>query len=372
VPRGKLETIRDCEDFVRGCTFFGVGGGGAPSKGLKLLTDELADGRVPAWVDLDELPDDAWLACAWGMGSIAPLTPEREAAMAAVGLERWRVEKNLAAALRELEAYTGRRLTAVVPLEPGGSNTPNPLAAATRLGLATVDADLAGRAIPEITQTLPVLAGKPVTPMAAVDLWGDVSLIRETVNPAMAERIGKFLAVAAFGHTGLAGFLMRVGEAGPVVVRGTLSRCHHLGRVIREAREARTSVVEAILEATGAVRLFTGIVSKKEWEDRDGYMIGKTTIIGSPGGGGVFEIWFKNENHVGWLDGVPVASSPDLISVVHATSGEPVTNTDVQVDQPVVVFGLPCVDAFRSPRGLEALGPGHFGFDIDYSPVEEP
>ncbi len=27
--------------------------------------------------------------------------------------------------------------------------------------------------------------------------------------------------------------------------------------------------------------------------------------------------------------------------------------------------------AFRTPKGLELLGPRHFGFDLDYIPIEE-
>jgi len=27
--------------------------------------------------------------------------------------------------------------------------------------------------------------------------------------------------------------------------------------------------------------------------------------------------------------------------------------------------------AFRSPKGIEVLGPRHFGFDFDYRPIEE-
>jgi hypothetical protein len=27
--------------------------------------------------------------------------------------------------------------------------------------------------------------------------------------------------------------------------------------------------------------------------------------------------------------------------------------------------------AFRSPKGIEVIGPRHFGFDFDYRPIEE-
>ena len=34
-----LATQQDCEDFVRGLTFLGTGGGGAPERGLKMLLE---------------------------------------------------------------------------------------------------------------------------------------------------------------------------------------------------------------------------------------------------------------------------------------------------------------------------------------------
>ena len=46
MPRGKLETLQDCEDFVRGCLFMGTGGGGSVAWGMGMLKDALKDGLV--------------------------------------------------------------------------------------------------------------------------------------------------------------------------------------------------------------------------------------------------------------------------------------------------------------------------------------
>ena len=37
----------------------------------------------------------------------------------------------------------------------------------------------------------------------------------------------------------------------------------------------------------------------------------------------------------------------------------------------VAVIGLRAVEQFRSPKGLDILGPGHFGFDMNYTPIEK-
>jgi DUF917 family protein len=38
---------------------------------------------------------------------------------------------------------------------------------------------------------------------------------------------------------------------------------------------------------------------------------------------------------------------------------------------PVAMVGrAPLAPGFRSPKGIEVLGPRHFGFDFDYRPIE--
>lgn len=82
------------------------------------------------------------------------------------------------------------------------------------------------------------------------------------------------------------------------------------------------------------------------------------------------KIWFKNENHISWKDGKPFVTSPDMLIVVDGKTGEPYTNTKIAEGQDVAVICLKAVERFRSPRGIDILGPGHFGFKINYTPVE--
>ncbi|MEA2527977.1 MAG: uncharacterized protein QOF73_5204, partial [Thermomicrobiales bacterium] len=36
----------------------------------------------------------------------------------------------------------------------------------------------------------------------------------------------------------------------------------------------------------------------------------------------------------------------------------------------VVVLGIPCDPRWRTPEGLALVGPGYFGYDATYVPVE--
>ena len=136
-------------------------------------------------------------------GAWAPLLPaihkKHTESWRVLGIAGPRYDRNLAIAIQELERYSGAKIRLIIPMEPGGRNMPNPMSSGSRLGIPLADGDYTGRAIPEIIQIVPCIAGCKPWPATSVDPWGNVVIIRESVNPPMAERIGKHLAVAAFG-----------------------------------------------------------------------------------------------------------------------------------------------------------------------------
>ncbi|MDW7672891.1 MAG: DUF917 family protein, partial [Bacillota bacterium] len=72
----KLSTRTEVEDFVRGCTFYGTGGGGLPENGIDSLMSEIEKGNEVGWVDVNDIDDNSITVCPFLMGSIAPHTPE--------------------------------------------------------------------------------------------------------------------------------------------------------------------------------------------------------------------------------------------------------------------------------------------------------
>jgi DUF917 family protein len=367
-----LTTVQDCEDLISGCLFMGTGGGGDVEWGRGMLTAALEQGLRLEWTDLADIPDDAWTCTAFGMGSIAPTGPETEQAIAKLGLEDRMGHRAMAQAVRELTEYAGKPISVIVPSELGAGNTPAPLVTAAQLGITCIDGDYAGRAIPDEMQGTPYLYGKSSHPLASVDPWGDVVILKEPQSPFMLERIGKMLAVAAFGHTYQAATLLPAAEMKEIVVPGTLTKCLALGRAIREAREAGADPIAAAAAQAGGQVLFEGRVTKKDWEDRDGYMFGTTTIEGTGRHAGhTLAVWFKNENHVSWLDGAPWICSPDIVVLADPKTGEGYTNTLIDAGDEVAAVGIRGLEGFRSERGLGCAGPRYFGFDIDYRPIED-
>jgi len=159
---------------VRGCTFFGTGGGGNPKEGISLLMETLRSGKSIGWTHMKEVNDEALVTSLAGMGSIAPLTAEKEKMFEQLGLRDRKAKRPLVEAVRVLEEHLQKSVDVIVPAELGGGNTAIPLDTAAQLGKIIVDGGYAGRAIPEIEQCAPAMAHKEVTPIACVDDWGKI------------------------------------------------------------------------------------------------------------------------------------------------------------------------------------------------------
>jgi DUF917 family protein len=371
-----LRTKQECQDFVRGLCFMGTGGGGPPKLGLKLLLDQLEAGREIECVDIDSLPDDAWTATVAGMGGRGG-TGGTEGELEQLGCveEKHDPLGRMVGAVRALEDYAGVKVEAIVPVEIGASNVPAPVAAALELGVPAVDGDYAGgRAIPEVPQTIPEIRGVSVCPASFVTRWGDVLILKDTVSTAMADRIGRMIIVAVYGGMGISCYLLQVKEARELLAAGTLTSALQVGQAIREAREEGADPVAAAVKAVGGWLLFEGEVTSSAVMDEESYAFG----LGSHELGGLreyegrsFKIWYKNEYHISWLDGVPFVTSPDSMIMVQLHTGEPGTSYDFSVGDQVAIVGRRAHEAFRSQRGIELLGPRHFRFDIDYVPIEE-
>ncbi len=372
MPRRQLSTMQECEDLISGGLFMGTGGGGSPQRGRGVFSAALDERLKIEWVDIDDISDDSWTVTTYGMGSIAPTSPETQEEIARAGLVDKLGHAHMDLAVREMEEYAQVKIGAIVPVELGAGNTPAPLVTGARLGIPVVDGDYAGRAVPEEMQGTPYLYDKKGWPFTSVDRWGNVCIVKEACSPHMMERIGKMLSMAAYEGCSMAAYLLPGREMKQILVRDTLTKSLELGRTIHQARERGKDPVLASLDFTGGTLLFEGEVVKKEWEDRGGYMFGTTYIEGKRQfRGHTFKVWFKNENQVSWLDDEPFVTSPDLVVIVDRVSGEGITNTLIEAAQEVAVIGVKGLEDFRSEKGLAGAGPRYFGFDIDYVPIED-
>ena len=368
MPDGVLSTSDDIADFTRGTDFLSASGGAAPTECAELLRDDLDRGLELRWSDLSTLADDDLVVSTFFSGSIAPETWEAGEIQRANGVTPT-VARPLVDAVRELEAHLGVHVAAVISVEIGGFNTGHALDAAANLGIPILDADYAGRAIPEAQCITPTMFGESIAPMACVDYYGDVTIVKAAANNNMSERLGKFIAMASFGLVGCAGIPLRAELVKRIAVPGTLTESLEIGRAIREARDAGSDPVATLVERVpNASVLVRGRIVDRTWENRDGYMWGEHVIEGESKS---LRVWFKNENHLSWLDGEPFVASPDIIEFVDDSTGEPRVNTDLEIGDEIAVIGVKRRPQFDTREGMAALGPEHWGFDFAFRPIEE-
>jgi DUF917 family protein len=368
---GQIQTETDADDFLRGANFMSASGGGDPAVERRQLHEDVQDSLDIGWVPLESLGADEVLFSVCYSGSIAPESfddPEDRALALGGGKVH---ERPFVEAIHLLEEVLDVRCGGLVSIELGGINSGAILSAAARAGLPLVDGDYAGRAIPELHATAPHMHGAQVLPFACVDHFGNQVVIRSSPSNAWAERISKHLAFSSLGLIACAFAALPASRVAEIYIPQTMSECLALGRAIREAREAGSDPVMAACDALDGRLLFRGTVTGRDWANT-GYMEGTHELEGSGDfAGHLLAVWFRNENHVTWLDGEPWVASPDLIEFCDPETGEPLVNTYLELGQEIAVVGRRRRDQFDSPAGLDTLGPRHFGFDVEFRGIEE-
>lgn len=364
----KTLSKEELHDILYGCTVLGTGGGGSLDKGLGLIDAALAEGKLFNLVSLDELPDEAYIATPYACGAISPLTAEEEAKYA--GLARIDEDSALRA-FRVMESYFGKDFYGVVSTELGGGNTAVAFNVGARLGKYIVDADPAGRSVPELQHSTYYVKGLPIAPIAVANEFGDTAIIKDVASDLRAEALVRAMAVVSKNSIGVVDHPAKARDFRSAVIPGAISYALKIGAALRSAREQGDDVASRIAAAGKGFVLFRGRVADFRWETRDGFTVGDVLVAGSGEySGSDYKLWFKNENIIAWRNGTIEVTVPDLICVLRDDMKEPVTNPNYEVGMPVSIFGLPAPAEWRTAEGLKVFGPAHFGYDMVYEPLE--
>ena len=346
----------DMEDIAVGGAIMGTGGGGDPYVGKLMAQQAILKCGPVKIIDVTELPDDALVVPVCMMGAPTVMT------------EKLPQGDELMNAFRALEQLLGRKIDAVLCGEAGGVNSTTPFVVAAASGLPLVDGDGMGRAYPELQMVTFTLHGVSATPMVLCDDKGN-SLVLNTVSNAWTERLARAATVEMGGSALLAFYAMDGATAKKAVVRGTLSLCADLGRALREARAAHEDPVQAIKAKLGAEEIFTGRIKDIERRTEGGFARGTARFEGVDGWRGqTLRLDFQNEFLMAERDGKVIVTTPDLITLLEAESGNPVTADSLRYGLRLVALAFEASSAWRSPEGIALVGPRYFGYDVDYTP----
>jgi DUF917 family protein len=242
-------------------------------------------------------------------------------------------------------------------------------------GKPCIDGDCCGRAKPEIAISTTHVAGISITPLVIVTPFDEVMVLKSAVDDYRAEDICRHVAIVSGGGVTVARCPARKKEYLKGIMQGQVTKCIELGEAIRKARNEHRDPVKAIIEKTNAYFLFNGIVGSYEDIAEGAFNYGNWVIKGlGRFSGHVFRVWFKNENLISWLDGKIYVTCPDLICVVDRRTGIGLQNmvkTGIYNGSEVVVLGIKAPELWRTSKGIEIFGPRHFGYDLEYVPLEE-
>lgn len=358
---------QEITDILYGCTVLGTGGGGNLNRGLYMINKDIEEGRELYLADLDELSDDSYIATPYGCGAPAAEGSEEE--------DRFHTLPHLddspaVLAFKSLEKYLARKFFAVSSTELGGENTAEALHIAFQLGLPIMDADPAGRSVPELQHSSYFVKGVPIDPLAVATNFGESIILEKVCNDFRAEEIVRSIAVSSGDDVGVADHPMTGKAYKESVIPGAISYALKIGKILRECKADGDEAASKIAEACSGKVLFRGVLTSAPWKTEGGFNVGEINLTGAREfEGEEYKILFKNENMVSYRGGKLDASIPDLICMIDE-GGNPLTTPNFNDGMKINVLGLPSPEVWTTERGLEVFGPRAMGYDFEYVPFK--
>ncbi|WP_328452572.1 DUF917 domain-containing protein [Amycolatopsis sp. NBC_00438] len=345
-------TAGDVPALERGAALLGSGGGGDTATAAVLLRRQLERGHEPLVRPVASLPPAARVVPVGVVGATAAFT------------EKLPGGDEFAAAVAAVERWTGERADAVMSIEIGGLNGLMPLVVALELGRAYVDADLSGRGLPRLDQLAVAATGRGIAPAALAEPGGQVMLLA-TGSDAMVERGARAFVASSGGWAAFALAPIPAGELAACSVPGTTSAALALGcRVLALGESPARDRLETALEGSVLARGRVLEVARHVGRSSPGFGRGSLTLA-DHADGSLLRLEMENEYLLALRDGAPVASTPDVLSVLDHRTGVPVTCDAIRAGVEVDVVRLAAAPFWTDPRRLPVLHPRAYGIDCD-------
>ena len=347
------------EDLALGAAVLGTGGGGDPYIGKLMAREAIRQYGPVELYTLDELDDNDLIVPTAMMG--APT----------VMVEKMPNGGDIVNAFESIGKYLGKPIKATMSIEAGGLNSVVPIYLAARLGIPMVDCDGMGRAFPEIQMVTHTIHGISATPFAMSDERGNTVLM-ETINNNWTETFARSITVNMGAMAMIAMYPATAKELKEAAIQGTITLAEEIGKIVRRARMEENNPVETIRDAVNGFLIFKGKIGDVQRRTEAGFAKGDAFIHGiEEYAGQNLQLSFQNEHLAARIDGEFKVTVPDLLAVLDVDTGEPITTEGLRYGFRVAVIAMPCDSKWRTPKGLELVGPKYFGYETDYTPVEQ-
>ena len=351
-------------DILYGCAILGTGGGGELTEGFDYIDKALAAGKDFKLISMDEVPAGEKLCTPYMLGAISPLSAEEEAQYQRLPQSG---ELSIMTAFSRLKAYSNDEYYGTICCELGGSNTAISFYLAAMMDGYIIDADPAGRAVPEITHSTYYINNLPAAPIVAANEFGECFISENIIDDMRAETVIRALAKVSRNDIAAIDHALPVEVLKGAVIEGSISKALDIGKAYRLAKEQNQDIAQAVAEHGNGFVAFRGRVKDFSFETSEGFTLGEVTIVGTHQYiENTYHIEVKNENMLARLNGEIDVTIPDLICVLDLDRGIPVTNPNFQQNTQVAVVVLPAPEAFLTPKGLTAFGPEYLGITSPY------
>ena len=339
-------TADDARNAVLGGGVLACGGGGWLHHG-ELMGATATTLSKPVLADVDELPDDTWVATVTAIG--APAAPT------------WEIRPvDYVHALQRLIEVAGVPITAVMTAQNGYSTSVNGWIQSSVLGVTVLDAAGDVRAHPTgklgalgLT-TRPGYVATQVVSGGNRDVAGHLEVVVRGTS-ATADDVLRDVSVRAGGFIASARNPVELSWVREHAAIGAITVALDLGAAMAQAQEkggpdVGAAVVDAVLETLGGRELARGplehavpLVTRGGWDHG-------TLRVGD------VHVPYLNEFMTADGDGERLATYPDTIAILDADSGLPLAVKDSQAatGRDVVVVA---VDAARLPLSSSAVDP---------------
>ncbi|KAF7562839.1 hypothetical protein G7046_g1281 [Stylonectria norvegica] len=369
--RWKL-SLTDIDFISDGCGVLGCGGGGDTYGSHLSVKKLISDGASIEVVSSEDLPDDGFIPAVAFMGSPSTFS-ERPPS----GEEL----RNSVNAVLKSQGLGFDDLTAVMSLEIGGSNGMRGIQTAIWTGKPLVDADLMGRAYPNLWQVTPHNVGISLAPAAASDAKGNTVVHLNASSNRDVEDILRSVCVQMGQSAGISLGALTGHQVRSFAAQRSISLAWHIGRAASLARLGKRDVVDGILSVYPGKRILTGKITRVTRDVRGAFTEGSLDIVpftasssSSPTpAAALVEVTFQNENIHAFdtATQTTIASVPDLICVLDAEDGRALGTQDYRYGLRVHVIALVGSPQWTEGEGLKNGGPEAFGLDITYIPAAQ-
>lgn len=350
---------QEIEDIAVGAALLGTGGGGDPYIGKLMALQAVEEHGPIELITVDEIGDNDLVVPSSMMGAPTVMVEKAPSGVESI------------TTFREMEEYLGEKIVATFPIEAGGVNSMLPLALAAQLNIPVIDVDGMGRAFPELQMTTFYLDGISATPMILADEKGNTSLLN-TIDNNWTERIARSITIQMGGSAIVAGYTMRGRHLKESGVHNILHLEEQIGKSIRTARIDGYDPIDKILELTDGFELFRGKITDINRRTQTGFARGAAKIKGLHDyRGKTLDIRFQNEHLIAKVESKLLCVTPDLIAILDEETGLPITTEGLRYGSRCVIIGMPCDPKWRTEKGLQTCGPEYFGYDVEYTPVED-